>query len=148
MFNRILMVCLGNICRSPMAEGILKHNLIATRPDIQVSSAGLAAIVDHPAATIACSLLQTRKIDLSAHAARQLTDTMVREADLILVMERQQKKKIESLYPYALGKVFLLGKWDDIEIPDPWNSPRSEYENALALIDKALVDWQKKICPQ
>jgi protein-tyrosine phosphatase len=147
MFNRILMVCLGNICRSPMAEGILKYNL-TTRPDIHVSSAGLAAIVDHPAASIARSLLQERNIDISKHAARQLSDGMVREADLILVMERQQKKKVESLYPYALGKVFLLGKWDDNEIPDPWNSPRSEYENSLALIDKALVDWQKKICPQ
>jgi protein-tyrosine phosphatase len=147
MFNKILVVCLGNICRSPMAEGILKHWLATKNSPITVSSAGLSAVVNCAPPEFSVGLLKARNIDISMHRARQLTENLVRESDLILVMENGQKKKIESLYPFALGKVFLLGKWDNFEVPDPYTGFESDYENALNLIDKGLNSWQKKICP-
>jgi protein-tyrosine phosphatase len=113
MFNKILVVCLGNICRSPMAEGMLKNWLATKNSPITVSSAGLSAVVDRAPPEFSVALLKARNIDITAHRARQITEDMVRESDLILVMENGQKKKIETLYPFALGKVFLLGKWDN-----------------------------------
>jgi protein-tyrosine phosphatase len=140
-------VCVGNICRSPMAEGLLKNWLATQNSTVSVSSAGIAAVVNNSAAPISQSLLVARNIDISAHRARQVTEDIMRDADLVLVMENSQKKKLESLYPFALGKVFLLGKWDNFEIPDPYTGFASDYETALELIDKGLLSWQKKICP-
>lgn len=131
-----------------MAEGMFRQWLSDQHSDISVSSAGLAAVVGSNATPTANSLLKNRKIDISKHIARQLNDALVREADLILVMEEQQKKKIESQYSYALGKVFLLGKWGNFEVPDPYAGPASDYEHALELIDQGLKDWQKRICPE
>jgi protein-tyrosine phosphatase len=147
MFNKVFFVCLGNICRSPMAEGLFKKWLIDNQLPTEVSSAGLAAVVGNTATRKAQAQLKTRDIDISQHVARQLTAAHVREADLILVMEAEQKKKIEAKYSYALGKVFLLGKWGDFEVPDPYGGPVSDYEYALTLIDKGLQDWQKRLCP-
>jgi len=148
MFNKILIVCLGNICRSPMAEGIFQHWLSSQNSEVIVSSAGLSAVVGNSATHTAQSLLKDRQIDISNHKARQLTERMVREADLILVMEDEQKKQIETQYSYALGKVFLLGKWGNFEVPDPYAGPVSDYEHALELIDQGLKDWQRRICPE
>jgi protein-tyrosine phosphatase len=147
MFNKVLFVCLGNICRSPMAEGVFKKWLIDHQYSIEVNSAGLSAVVGNSATRKAQAQLQPRHIDISTHVARQLNDTLVREADLILVMEDEQKKQIESMYAYALGKVFLLGKWGNFEIPDPYGGQESDYAHTLTLIDQGLQDWQKKICP-
>jgi len=146
MFKRILFVCTGNICRSPMAEGLFKHYLETIHVNIDVSSAGLAAVVNKPATSSAQSLLRMRDIDISSHRARQLTRPMTLDAELILVMEISQKKQLERLYPYTLGKVFLLGKWGNFEVPDPYGGMLSDYENVLKLIDDGLYDWQKKIC--
>jgi protein-tyrosine phosphatase len=149
MFNRILIVCVGNICRSPMAEGMLKNWLASKNSTIEVTSAGVAAVVDKPPTRIAQALMQSRNIDISSHVARQITEEMVREADLILVMENSQKKRIENVYPFSLGKVFLLGKWEEeFEIPDPYGGIEPDYEDAYVLINKGLISWQKKICPQ
>lgn len=148
MFNRILIVCVGNICRSPMAEGMLKNWLASNNATVEVSSAGVAAVVDKPATRLAQTLLQTHNIDISSHVARQINENMVRRADLILAMENTQKKRIETLYPFSLGKVFLLGKWENFEVPDPYGGIQPDYEEAFDLINKGLISWQKKICPQ
>jgi protein-tyrosine phosphatase len=147
MFNKILIVCIGNICRSPVAEGMLKNWLASQNSTVTVSSAGISAMVNHPAAPLSVSLSKTRSIDISSHRARQITEEMVRDADLILVMEQFQKKKIETLFPFALGKVFLLGKWDNFEVPDPYTGFESDYVHAVDLIEKGINSWQKKICP-
>lgn len=146
MIERILFVCIGNICRSPMAEALFKHRIANTNFNIQISSAGLAALVDREAAKHVQMLLETRHIDISPHRARQLTAEMVKEADLILTMEEMQKKEIERRFPFAHGKVFLLGKWGNFEIPDPYGGSPEYFEEILNLIDKGLDDWQKRIC--
>lgn len=82
-YQKILIVCAGNICRSPIAEGLLKQSL----PDHFIASAGIAALVDHPADDKAIRVAQVHGLDLSAHKAKQLTPQMCLFADLILVME-------------------------------------------------------------
>src|SRR5690554_7867723 len=85
MFNNILIVCVGNICRSPMAEYLLKATL---PPDSgkQVHSAGISALVDKPADATAQELLQAQGIAASPQRARQVTHDMLARADLILAM--------------------------------------------------------------
>lgn len=145
MFNNILIVCVGNICRSPMAEGLLKSYFEKNNDVTMVSSAGLAAVVNMPATSLSQSLLQARNIDISKHKARQLTKDMVLQADLILTMEKFHQKKIEKVFPFTCGKVFLIGKWENFEIPDPYGGSQVDFECALDLIEKGLNDWQQKI---
>ena len=84
MFNKILVVCVGNICRSPAAEAKLRQLAPAS---VQIASAGIQALVDHPADPQAQEEARKDGLDLSAHRARQLTDAMCQAHDLILVME-------------------------------------------------------------
>ncbi|MFL5359908.1 MAG: low molecular weight phosphotyrosine protein phosphatase, partial [Myxococcales bacterium] len=78
MFDRVLMVCTGNICRSPMAQVLLADALKKRGIDVAVESAGLGALVGHPADPIAVKLMQARGLDLSGHRGRQLTREIIR----------------------------------------------------------------------
>src|SRR6266542_2985353 len=76
MFENVLIVCVGNICRSPMAEGLLRARFVGHRR-ARIESAGLAALEGRPADPIAVELLAERGIDISAHRARQLTPELL-----------------------------------------------------------------------
>jgi protein-tyrosine phosphatase len=104
MIKRILVLCIGNICRSPMAEGLLKEAL----PGHEISSAGLGALVGQPADPHAVALMQQQGIDISAHRARQLESWMIVTADLVLVMDMEQKRHLEQQYPLCRGIVLWL----------------------------------------
>lgn len=145
MFNKILMVCVGNICRSPMAEAILKHKLSAKHPEISVTSAGIAALVGKAAHPIVQEILSSENIDCSLHQARQLTSVMLWEAELVLVMESDHRKEIECMFPNVCGKVHLLGKWGDFEIPDPFRQSKQIFMDTHQLIIKGIDQWQQKL---
>jgi len=145
LFNNILIVCVGNICRSPMAEALLKSTL-STRPNVyQVSSAGIGALVGHPADNKAKQLMIEKGIDISGHRADQLNEDMIRKADIILVMESAHKQAIEAKQPSAKGKVFRLGEWGDFDIPDPYQRDSIIFESVLRLIDLGVNQWLKKL---
>ena len=144
MISHILVVCVGNICRSPMAEALLRDAL-RDRGEITVESAGLGAMVDWPAAEHAETLLSERGIDISAHRARQLTPEIIHEADLILVMELGHKKAIEIEDTTARGKVFRLGEWRDKDIHDPFQKPRQEFARVLREIEACIEDWAERL---
>jgi protein-tyrosine phosphatase len=146
MFNNILIVCVGNICRSPMAEYLLQQRIKTKGIDTRVSSAGLGALVGHEADEYAIEVMREHGVDGTAHRARQLDDDIVKQNDLILVMEHWQKKEIESLFPYARGRVHLLGKWDDKEISDPYKKPKKAFIDAFEKINNACDKWCKKLC--
>lgn len=97
MIQTILVVCEGNVCRSPMAEALLHARL----PDRTVTSAGINALVGMQAAKLSQDVMNERGLELSGHRARQLRHLMCVEADLILVMEREQKTELEIRYPFA-----------------------------------------------
>jgi protein-tyrosine phosphatase len=145
MFNRILIVCIGNICRSPMAEALLASRLADSHLEVKVDSAGLGALVGHSADPIAQELMQERGIDISGHRARQLTPEMSGQYDLILTMEESQIYDVLTADPSAWGKVHCLGKWDDFAIPDPYQQSRGFFELALTLIDQGVTDWASRI---
>lgn len=144
MFKRILIVCVGNICRSPTAEHLMRAALHDT--DILVSSAGLGALVDKPIEATALSVLQQHGHTPHEHCARQLTGSILREHDLILVMERRHIQGISDMAPQARGKTFLLGKWlDEREIPDPYRRDRETFEHVYSLIEASVAAWAKRL---
>lgn len=141
MLRSILVVCIGNICRSPMAEALLQKRLA----DCEVSSAGLGALIGHGADPHALSLMQERGIDIGEHRARQLVDSVSRSADLILVMEQSHRRAIEQQHPYTRGRVFRLGHFEDTDVADPYRQDRAVFEECLELIERSVEHWVQRI---
>lgn len=146
MIKNMLIVCMGNICRSPMAEGLFRHTLSVVHSEVCVSSAGISALINREADPLAQLIMQEKKnIDISQHRARQITIEMLLEMDLILVMEQQQQKQIEFNFPSVCGRVHRLGKWGEFDIPDPYKRPRQVFEQVFLLINESMSEWQKRL---
>lgn len=145
MVKRILVVCIGNICRSPTAEFLLRdrlRNADGAQSSAQVASAGLNAMVGHPMEVMAAQVLREHGVDGAGHSARQLTLAMLHDADLVLVMEKFHLAAIARMAPEASGKAFLLGKWqDDTRIPDPYGQQRPAFDRAYELIERSVDTW-------
>ena len=144
MFNNILVVCVGNICRSATAEVLLKARLEDAGKTLKVHSAGLGALVGQDIEPTARQVLEEHGIHAAPHRARQIDDAMLQEADLILVMEKRHRDAITQRAPQASGKTLLLGKWqDDREIPDPYRQQKPAFDHAYTLIDDSVNAWLK-----
>lgn len=142
IFKKILVVCIGNICRSPSAEKVLQ----AHSPLLNISSAGIKALADKPIDASAVKELQAHGYSSDNHISRQLTDQMVQEADLILVMEVFQQQRLMKEYPAASGKVMLLGKWlDNLEINDPYRKSSEAFALVFKQIESACKLWSDKL---
>jgi len=146
VFRNILIVCVGNICRSPIGEYLMRERALEAGQDaVRVSSAGLGALVDHGAEPNAVQVAAGLGLDLGPHKARQLDDAMLRESDLVLVMERWQQQEIERKYPFARGRVHLLGKWNELEIEDPYKKPLPFFEKTCDDIEECIGLWCEKL---
>ena len=140
MISSILTVCSGNICRSPLAEYRFKELLLDK--DILITSAGVNALVDQPADESAQLIAEENGLDLIPHKGQALTESTIKENELILVMENHHKKVISDLYPFSTGKVFLLGKWlDDFEIIDPYKRSLEMFRATYEKIDLSCRKW-------
>lgn len=129
-----------------MAEALFRQALHDRDAGIiRVESAGLNAVVNCPPCVEAQHLMFARGIDISSHRARQLTEKLINGADLILVMDMEQKKRIEAKTPSSRGKVYCLGVWGNFEVPDPIGQSESVFEHVLQLIEKGVADWIPKL---
>ncbi len=138
MFDSILVVCVGNICRSPTGERLLSGAL----PQKRVSSAGISAMTGCHAEKIASEIAAQHGISLEGHVARQLTSTMCRDADLILVMEKNQVEQVAQINPAVRGKTMLFGHWlNQREISDPYRKSRDAFEATYGLLEDAARKW-------
>lgn len=146
MFSKILTVCTGNICRSPAAEFLLRERIQKSGKRVEAHSAGIGALVNHPAEETTSAMMQARGVDLSAHRASQLTPDYLRWADLILVMESHHREAVVAMDPTARGKTFLLGHWTRTEIPDPFRRDEAAYAEAIRMIEEAVEPWVSKLC--
>jgi len=127
-----------------MAEALLTSALRG-QDGITVESAGLGALVGHPAAGYALELMQEMGEDISAHRARQIHPDMVAAADLVLVMEAGHKRAIDDADPTARGKVHRLGEWQNKDIDDPHRQPKAAFADALLDIEIGVASWVEKI---
>lgn len=142
MFDSILIVCTGNICRSPIAERILRQIFA----DKKIDSAGVAALVDNPADPSAMTVAARHNLLLEHHHAVQFTSALGRQYELILVMEKSHQEQISRISPEARGKTMLLGHWlGGREIPDPYRKSQEAFESVYRVIDQACQSWAHKL---
>lgn len=137
----ILTVCVGNVCRSPMAAGLMRRRL----PTLEIASAGLDACVGHGADPYVLLLMRSRGIDLERHRARQLRTHHCRLANLILAMEDAHRRAIERDYPFARGRVYRVGHFGGFDVPDPFGGGQRQFESCLGLIERGVADWVARI---
>ncbi|MEZ7500911.1 low molecular weight protein-tyrosine-phosphatase [Psychrobacter sp. Arc29] len=140
-FDSILVVCVGNICRSPIAEALLKEQY----PQKNVDSAGLSAVVGNPVDPKSQAVMKSNNIDMSGHVAKQIDEQLVMEADIIFTMSDGQTKWIEERWPHCRGKTFKIGHWVDKDISDPYNHDELAFETAKKDIIESLGQWFNKI---
>lgn len=142
MFNKILIVCVGNICRSPSAQLMLQKQL----PNKIVHSAGVGALVGKGIDKTAAKFVEQAGIDSSGHKAQQFTRELAAEYDLLLTMEEGHLKAMYSVAPETRGKSFLLGKWQqDLEIPDPYRQSEEAFAHVYQLLESTCADWAKRL---
>ena len=120
MIKHVLIVCIGNICRSPIAEALFAPRVQKASLDTVICSAGLAALVDKPADPVGQALMLARGLDISGHRARQISLDMLFGSDLILTMTTDQQKQVELNYPSTCGREHRIGKWGCFDVPDPF----------------------------
>jgi protein-tyrosine phosphatase len=140
----VLVICTGNICRSPMATGILQHMLPAgLQPVMRVASAGTHALHGHPAEPYAVQATQALGIDIARHRARQLDRKMALAAGDIVVMEAAHARIIHHMAPAARQKVHLLGAFhparNPFDIPDPYGGSLSDFMNSAHIIQVCVA---------
>ncbi len=145
--HRVLFICTANICRSPMAMGLLRQRA-ASQPDQWiVESAGTWTEGGEPAAARTVQVLRNRGIDLSNFQSRIVTGEMLRSFDLILTMEKGHKEAIKIEFPDLADRIFLLSEMinQDYDIDDPIGKPVSAFEETARDIDEILVRGFPKI---
>jgi protein arginine phosphatase len=132
---RLLFVCTGNTCRSPLAEALARREAIARGlPDVEVASAGTSAWEGAPASDGALLVALERNLDLSAHRAQQLSRGLVQQHDIVLVMGPHHLERAEALG--GEGKTFLLRAFasnsaSDHAISDPFGGDLEHYRDTL-----------------
>lgn len=118
----------------------------ANSPELNVSSAGISALVDKPIDASAAKELIAHGYNSNGHSARKLNELLIQEADLILVMENFQQQRLMKEYPAASGKVMLLGKWlDNLEINDPYRKSSEAFSLVFEQIESACKLWSSKL---
>jgi protein-tyrosine phosphatase len=139
--KHILTLCIGNICRSPLAQALLAREL----PGHTVWSAGLSALVGEPADPLSVQVAAAHGLDITAHRAQQVTSWMCQQTELILVMEQSHKSQLEQQFPMVRGKVFALGQFGQFEIADPYLLPLEAFDTAYSAIAQGVADWVPRI---
>ncbi|HDH1455159.1 protein-tyrosine-phosphatase [Klebsiella quasipneumoniae] len=142
MFDSILVVCTGNICRSPIGERFLRRAL----PNKKIDSAGTGALIDIEADASAIRVAEKYGLSLEGHRGRQFTASLGRQYDLILVMEKSHLEQVGKIAPEVRGKTMLFGHWlNQRDIPDPYRKSEEAFSSVYLLIEQAGQRWVEKL---
>lgn len=136
ILKKVLFVCTGNTCRSPMAEALFR-DMVRERADYQVSSAGVAAAPGMPASKHSAALLKARGIDLDSFKSRMLDRQILEQATHVFAMSSHHMAAIADEFPAHSDKVYLVSEFvaEDAlrgrDLSDPFGQGRSAYEQTL-----------------
>lgn len=141
--KRILFICTGNVCRSPMAEGLMRARVPgAWKTELDISSAGTFGWDGQPASSLGVSVMKDLDIDTTNHRARVLTPELVDGADLIVVMEQAHRDEIVRISPGSEEKIVIMGALDpkrgNPDIMDPIGGDRETYARTRDEIDRLV----------
>ena len=144
----VLLVCTGNLCRSPMAAALLQARLARdeVRRDWQVGSAGVWTVEGQPASAYAIEEMAQRGIDLRTHRSRNVTREMMAEADLVLAMTRNHAEALGAAFPEHAHMVCLLSEMvgQTYDIHDPYGGTRLEYAYSAEELEQLIEDGYER----
>lgn len=136
------VICHANICRSPVAAALL-----APTPGLKVKSSGLHAVPGQLADARMIEILGGELSSLLEHRSCRFADRNQPSADLLLVMERSQRRHVIDLSPHLAGRTMLFGHWlvDEQEIADPFGKDDADYEFAIGRLRAAASTWLERL---
>ncbi|WP_346949428.1 hypothetical protein [Dyella sp.] len=138
MIRSVLFVCVGNLCRSPMAACMARHAM----PWLHIDSAGLRAPPAQPAHPLAISAMDDWGVDLSAHRTKRLTRELASRHDLILTMDEMLRELIHQQHPSLRGRVQLM---ESAPIADPYGQPRTAFDACRRQLAGAVETWAARL---
>ena len=145
--HRVLFICTANVCRSPMAMGLLRARTSSEPDQWVIESAGTWTEGGESAAQRTLQVLKKRGVDLEDFQSQILTEDILSSFNLILTMEKGHKEAIRVEFPGLANRVFMLSEMigQDYDIDDPIGKPLSAFEETAREIDEIIVRGYKNI---
>ena len=146
---KIMFICTGNICRSAMADLLMKKKLQdRDMLDVEICSSGIYAMQGEVSTDEAIEVMEEYGVDLKKHRATLTSKSNIQEMDLILCMTSAHKQNLINTYPNLVDKIYTLKEYvgiEEIDIKDPWGYTIVTYRFCAAEIDKCLDKVIEKI---
>lgn len=150
--ERVLLVCTGNTCRSPMAEALLRHLWNEANPGwtLTVQSAGTWALPGMGASRNAVEAMRRKGLDLSQHKAQPAAPELLAQADLVLTMTAHHKEQVLAAAPSTQGRVFTLAEFagSGADVPDPFGGSLADYERTAETLEQLLKRVVERIAKE
>jgi len=141
----ILVICAGNICRSPFAEAYLRKQIELAGVYAEVFSRGLLTLPKQNPPTNGQQVAVEFGVDISKHLSQPLSRSDLDRAAMVLVMDVEQRQHIGKINPAAIGRVFVLSQMTDGKtIPDPMGENKDAFRRSYSIITKDVDEWVKR----